>query len=102
MHYKYEHFGVPVSYKRDDMLYYPEYKVWATNYDNDPYRIEWIYFEKDTPMHTLIQTIPHVCFMVSDIQQAVRGKTIIFAPVHYQGHWIAFIEENGVPIEFFQ
>jgi hypothetical protein len=50
----------------------------------------------------IIQTVPHVCFLVSDIKQAIRGKKILLAPVAIDGHQMAFIEEDGVPIEFLQ
>lgn len=102
MKYKYDHFGVPVKKKQKGMIHYSEFKVWASDYEKDPYRIEWIFFEKGCKMPALIQNVPHVCFIVKDIKKAVRGKKILLKPVYYQGHYMAFIEENGVPIEFFQ
>ncbi len=51
MDYKFEHFGVPVKQKQEGMIYYPEFKVWCSNYDSDPFRIEWIFFEKGSDMH---------------------------------------------------
>lgn len=102
MEYTYDHFGVPVPHKREGMVYYPEYKVWCSVYEKDPYRIEWIYFEKGSPMHPLIQTVSHVCFIVKDIQKATHGKKLLLKPTHSDGYTMAFIEEEGVPIEFFQ
>jgi len=102
MNYKYEHFGIPVKEKQKGMIYFPEYKVWCSDYEKDPLRIEWVFFEKDCEMHPLIQTTPHVCFLVEDIKQAVHGKKILLAPTFYQGYHMAFIEENGVPIEFLE
>ena len=102
MEYKYDHFGVPIHHKREGMTYFAEYKVWASDFEKDPYRIEWIYFEKGSILHPLIQTIPHVCFLVDDIEKAVRGKKILLKPTDFEGHRMAFIEENGVAIEFFQ
>lgn len=102
MQYKYDHFGVPIKKKRENMIYYPEYRVWCADYEKDPYRIEWIYFEEESPMHPLIQTVSHVCFIVDDIQKAVKNKKMLLKPTHFEGIWMAFIEENGVPIEFIQ
>lgn len=53
-------------------------------------------------MHLLIQTVSHVCFLVEDIEKAVRGKKLLLKPTYYQGYHMAFIEEHGVPIEFIQ
>lgn len=102
MDYKYDHFGVPSKEKYEGMLYFPEFKVWCSNYEKDPYRIEWIFFEKGSPFHPLIQTVSHVCFIVADIEKAVHGKKILLKPTPYQGYQMAFIENGGVPIEFIQ
>jgi hypothetical protein len=102
MDYKYDHFGVPIKEKRQGMIYFPEYKVWCSDYEKDPLRIEWIFFEKETPMHPLIQTLSHVCFLVEDIEKAVLGKKVLLKPSYYHGYHMAFIEEQGVPIEFIQ
>jgi hypothetical protein len=102
MDYKYDHFGIPVKEKREGMIYYPEYKVWCADYEKDPYRIEWIYFEKGTPLHPLIQTVPHVCFLVADIEKAVKGKKLLLKPEHYIDFQMAFIDEHGAVIEFIQ
>jgi len=74
MECQYEHFGVPVKEKLEGMLYYPEYRVWASDYEEDPFRIEWIYFERGSILHPLIQSVPHVCFCVPDIERAVFKK----------------------------
>ena len=102
MEYRYDHFGVPVEQKRAGMIYFPEYKVWCADYEKDPYRIEWLFFEEGSPMHPLIQTVSHVCFIVEDIQKAVFGKKLLLKPTHYEGYQMAFVEEKGVPIEFIQ
>lgn len=102
MEYKYDHFGVPVQKKRAGMVYFPEYKVWCSDFEKDPYRIEWIFFEEGSHLHPLIQTISHVCFLVKDIEKAVLGKKILLKPTHHPEYRMAFIEEDGVPIEFMQ
>ncbi len=102
MEYTYDHFGIPVKQKSKGMIYFHEFKVWCSDYEQDPYRIEWIFFEKDTPFHPLIQMVTHVCFLVRDIQKAVLGKKLLLKPTFFQGYQMAFIEENGVPIEFIQ
>jgi hypothetical protein len=102
MEYIFDHFGVPVLQKREGMRYFPEFKVWCSDYEKDPYRIEWIFFEKGNAFHSLIQTHPHVCFLVKDIETAIRDKKILLKPTHYQSYSLAFIEEKGVPIEFIQ
>lgn len=102
MEYKFDHFGIPIKEKKDEMIYFPEYKVWTSDYEKNLYRIEWLFFEKECVLHPLIQSISHVCFIVKDIQEAVREKKILLEPIYYQGYYMAFIAENNVPIEFIQ
>lgn len=102
MEYKFDHLGVPVRHKLEGMSYYPEYKVWCSNYEKDPYRIEWIVFEPGNEFHQLIQTATHICFIVNDIQRAVYGKKILLKPTAYENYIMAFIDQDGVPIEFIQ
>jgi hypothetical protein len=102
MEYQYDHFGVPVPEKRKGMIYVAEYKVWCSDYEKDPYRIEWIFFEKESELHPFIQNLSHVCFLVQDIEKAVLGKKLLLSPTYYQGDLMAFIEEEGVVIELIQ
>lgn len=102
MKYQYDHFGVPVKKKQEGMIHFPEYKVWCSDYEKDLYRIEFIFFEKDCKLHPLIQNTSHVCFLVKDIQKAVHGKNILLNPIYYENYYMAFIEENGIAIEFLQ
>lgn len=102
MEYKFDHLGIPVKRKQAGMIYYPEYKVWCSDYEKDPLRIEYIFFEKGNEFAKSIQTRAHICYIVKDIKKAVAGKKILMKPVSYQGYKMAFIEENGVPVEFIQ
>ena len=43
----YMHTGIPVAEKMEGMNYMPGLKVWISN--NDEYKIEYLYWEKDTP-----------------------------------------------------
>ncbi len=100
--YTYHHIGIPTKEKRESMHYFPEFKLWETDYESTEFRIEWIYFEKDCPLHPLIQTIPHISFTVNDLNQALQDKRILMKPIVYEGVHIAFIEEEGAPIQLLQ
>lgn len=84
------------------MVYAPELKLWFSEYEKTEFRIEWIFFEEDCELHPLIQTMPHVGFIVEDLDQAIRRRTILLEPFLYEGFKIVFIEDQGVPVEFLQ
>jgi len=102
MNLRYDHFGVPVREKEEGMTLFPRYRVWCSDYEKDPYRIERIFFEEGCPFHPLIQAVPHVCFLVADLREAIVGKKVLFPPMEEEGYAMAFIEERGVPLELIQ
>jgi len=63
--------------------------------------IEWMKFDVDCALPELVKTVPHVAFVVDDIQAAIAGKKVIIEPNSpSEGVTVAFIEHNGAPIEF--
>ena len=98
----YDHFGVIVPKPLEGMVYYPEFKVWTSPYDKTEFRIEFVCFEKGADYHPLIQTVPHVCFVVKDIHAAIKEHKVLKEPTPFGSIQFAFIESLGVPIEFFQ
>jgi hypothetical protein len=60
-------------------------------------------YEKDCQLPEIVKTMPHIAFEVDDIHEAIKGKKVIIKPNSpSKGITVAFIEENGVPIEFIQ
>jgi hypothetical protein len=50
-----------------------------------------------------VRTVPHVAFEVDDLCAEIAGKEILIAPNSPSpGVIVAFIVENGAPVEFLQ
>jgi len=80
-----------------------EYRIYHSGYDTSEYGIEWMRYEKDCTLPEIVKTIPHVAFEVDDIYKAIRDKKVIIQPNSpSEGIVVAFIEENGAPVEFIQ
>lgn len=74
-----------------------------SGYETSAYGIEWMRFEPEAPVPDLVRTVPHVAFEVDDLRAEIAGKEIIIAPNSPSpGVTVAFIVENGAPIEFLQ
>jgi len=100
---KLHHVGYPVFEKMEGMQYADSLKVWFTDVNANPYNVEFVYFEPDCPMAAAIQNGTHIAFTVDNIEEAVKGKSILFpicepAP----GLKIAFIYDEGIAIELMQ
>jgi hypothetical protein len=100
---KYNHLGIPTAIKRPGERYLPQFRMYVSGYDVTDYRIEWMRFEADCPLPEIVQTIPHVAFEVDDLAEALRGRKVIIEPnCPSGGVRVAFIEENGAPVELMQ
>ncbi len=100
---KYHHLGIPTKEKHDGETYLEEFKVYVSGYDTSPFKIEWIRFEENSPTPELVKTIPHVAFEVDDLLKAIEGKEVLIEPNSPSpGVMVAFVVNNGAPIEFIQ
>lgn len=100
---RYHHIGIPTKKELPANDYLPAHKAHAAGYLQSPYGVEWMSFDPDCPLPGLVKTVPHVAFVVEDIEEAVKGKEILIAPNSpAEGVTVAFIVDNGAPIEFLQ
>lgn len=100
---KYHHLGIPTAIPHDGERYLEKFGMHVSGYEESPYNIEWMRFEPDSPIHPLIQKIPHIAFEVDDLEKAIEGKEVIVEPNSpSEGVIVAFIVENGAPVEFLQ
>jgi hypothetical protein len=100
---RYHHVGIPTDKPLPKEDYNPEYKMTASGYYQSQYGIEWMNFDRDCPLPELVKTVPHVAFVVDNLKDAIAGKEVIIeANSPTRGVTVAFIVENGAPIEFLQ
>lgn len=100
---KYHHVGIPTCNQLPEAGYIEEHKFYASGFMESSYGIEWMNFEPGCKLPEIVQKIPHVAFIVNDLQEAIRGKEVIIEPNSpTEGMSVAFIVENGAPVEFIQ
>jgi hypothetical protein len=101
--FRYHHVGIPTSRTLPESDHVAEFKMYASGYEQSPYGIEWMKFDPDCPLPELVKTVPHIAFVVDDLQAAIAGKEILIAPNSpSDGVTVAFIVDNGAPVEFLQ
>jgi len=65
--------------------------------------VEWLRFDDDAPFPDLVKTVPHVAFVVEDLESAIAGKKVLIQPNSpSRGVTVAFIVDNDAPVEFLQ
>ena len=103
--WKYHHSGIPTTLKMSDERYIPHFKFYVSGFETSPFGIEWMRFEPDCPLPELIQTVPHIAFVVQDMDYELSNRNFdVIVPPNYPatGIRVAMIEHNGAPIELIE
>lgn len=101
MEYEFSHIGIPTTEEKNWDGFYEPAKVHYTEFDKDKYKVEWVKFEADSPWPKMVTTMPHLAYLVDNIEEAIKGKDILVAPYSpKEGIRVTFIAHNGSPIEF--
>ena len=103
--WKYHHLGVPTKEKMPNEVYLPLFKFYVSGFSTSPFGVEWMRFEADSPIHPLIQSVPHLAFEVKDLDYELANHkfNVITEPnPPSEGVRVAMIEHNGAPIELIE
>lgn len=88
-----------------DETYLAQYRFYVSGFSTSPFGIEWMRFEKESPVSELIQNVPHIAFEVKDIDHEIAAHNLkVLTPPnsHTEGIRVAMIEHNGAPIELIE
>jgi len=100
---RFHHIGIPTTERRPGERHLPQFGMHVSGFESSPYGVEWMRFDADSPLPALVQTVPHVAFQVDDLEEQIEGKEILIAPNEPSpGIRVAFIVDNGAPIEFLE
>jgi len=103
--WKYHHLGIPTKKKMPRETYLQKFEFYVSGFDTSPFGIEWMRFEKDSPVNKLIKTVPHIAFEVKDIdfELATHDFKVLSEPESNSvGIKVVMIEHNGAPIELIE
>ena len=99
----YHHIGIPTDQPRAGERALPGFKTFVVGHEHSEYGVEWMRFEAGAPVPELVRQVAHVAFEVSDLDAELQGREILIAPnTPSAGVRVAFIVENGAPIELIE
>ena len=101
--WRYHHVGIPTDLPRSGEKHIADYGMHVSGFETSPYGIEWMRFEKDSPVSELVKTVPHIAFEVDDLDKEIEGKVLlggISSPS--DGTRVAMIIDNGAPVELIE
>ena len=101
---EYLHVGIPVTDKKEGMVYNEDMKLWMTNPDDYDFKIEYLKFEEGTPFPSIMHKNPHIAYKVDNMENYLQdADSIIVEPVNLDEKTrIAFIIKDDVIIELYE
>lgn len=103
--WRFHHLGIPTTEVKANEKHLPHLGFYCSGFPDSPFGVEWMRFEADSPIHPLIQKIPHLAFEVDDLDNELNkhGFKVIAPPnVPMNGVRVAMIEYEGAPIELME
>lgn len=103
--WRYHHLGIPTTRELPDGVYLSGLKCAVSGFGSSPFGVEWMRFDDDSPIHPLVRSVPHLAFVVDDLDHelATRGFTVLSEPTSpMAGLRVAMIEHDGAPIELME
>lgn len=99
----FHHVGIITQEKKEGAMYNEVLSVWLTDISQSPNKIEWLKFEAGSILPELVQKETHLAYVVPSMEEELKGKHVIFPPMVCDEHLtIAFIEEEGIPVEIME
>jgi hypothetical protein len=103
--WRFHHLGIPTKGEIPGEAYLEKYKFAHGGFPTSPFGIEWMRFDEDSPVHALIQKVPHLAFEVDDLElELTKHPFAVISPVSSPSPGVrtVMIEHNGAPVELIE
>ena len=98
---QFDHVGIVTTEKKADETFIAPTRVWITDFQTHPYRVEWLRYEPDSPVTGPVREVPHVAYRVDDIEAAAKGMKVLLEPFDVGFAVVGFYQtDDGAVIEF--
>ncbi|HEX3660073.1 MAG TPA: hypothetical protein VHU89_01495 [Acidobacteriaceae bacterium] len=99
----FHHMGIPTTEPKPGERFSERFGMYTSDSGCKAVRIQWHRFEKNSPLHSLIRTLPHAAFKVADLDASIRGSNVLLGPYEPIADFrVAIIEDGGLPVELIQ
>ena len=99
----FHHMGLPTHEKQENEIYVEASKLWVTDPEAHPYKVEFLRYEEDSPIAGPVRDLPHIAYKTDDLRGEIEGKEILLGPfTPLEGLEVVFILEDGAVVEYMQ
>lgn len=100
---QFDHVGIVTTEKKPDEIFIEPTRVWITDFQKHPYRVEWLRYEPDSPVTGPVRQGPHVAYRVESIEEASQGLKVLLEPFDVEFAVVAFFETpDGAVVELME
>ena len=100
---QFDHIGIVTTEKKPDEIFIEPTRVWITDFQKHPYRVEWLRYEPDTPVTGPVREMPHVAYRVESIDEASKGMKVLLEPFDAGIAVVGFYQtDDGAVVEFME
>jgi len=103
MSLQFDHIGLVTTEKKEGEIFIEATRVWVTDYNKHPYRVEWLRFEPDSPVTGPVREKAHVAYRVKSLAEASKGMKVLLKPFDVGFAMVGFYEaSDGAVVEFLE
>lgn len=100
---EFHHIGVPTDEVRPNEIYLADIDLYITDAGAHAHHVEWVRRGPRCALPEILGRRAHVAYMVDSLEEALRGQQVIAPPWEaVPGLMVAFILDDGAPVEFLQ
>lgn len=100
---QFDHIGIVTTEEKPGQIFIEPTRVWITDFQKHPYRVEWLRYEPDTPVTGPVREMPHVAFRVESIAEASKGMKVLLEPFDAGIAVVGFFQtDDGAVVEFME
>src|SRR4029077_19370940 len=75
--WRFHHLGIPHGSPRRGERHLEQLGIHVCGFETSPYGIEWMRFDPQCPVPEVVKTLPHLAFVVDDLDTALEGREIL-------------------------
>ena len=100
----FDHIGMTTTKKMPNERYVQQTKVWVTDPQLHPFKIEWLRYEDESTVPDILRNSCDVAWHVDDIAAESVGLKVIIAPFSsVAGHVVGFFQtDDGAIVELME
>jgi hypothetical protein len=101
---RFDHIGVITDERHEGESFVEATRCWVTNPRANPFNVEFLRFEPDTPVTGPVRNDPHVAYRVDDVDAAIVGHEVVLGPFDVADGFVrvAWVLNEGALVEFMQ